>query len=96
MTRLLRVHRPAALKGTHSHNAVAITEVQLRRDELSSGAVFVLDAGDKIWQFQGRESQGVEKAKAAEYVANLVGERDGKAKSFVIGELLLLLSVEKQ
>ncbi|RUS19790.1 severin [Endogone sp. FLAS-F59071] len=86
VTRLLRVHRPAALKGTHSHNAVAVTEVQLRREELSSGAVFVLDAGDRIWQFQGRESQGVEKAKAAEYVANLVGERDGKAKSFVIDE----------
>ncbi|RUP32489.1 severin [Jimgerdemannia flammicorona] len=86
VTRLLRVHRPDALKHSRSHNAVAITEVTLRREELNSGAVFVLDAGDRVWQFQGKESQGVERAKAAEFVANLIGERDGKAKNFVIDE----------
>jgi gelsolin len=86
VTRLLQVHKPHALSATHTRNAVIITEVPLHSDSLNSGDVFVLDTGDKIYQWHGQESQGVEKAKAAEFIAQLISERDGKGETIIVGK----------
>ncbi|KAI7882035.1 actin depolymerizing protein [Lichtheimia hyalospora FSU 10163] len=82
--RLLRVHRPDALEGTRTRNAVVITEVPMSHESLRSKAVFVLDAGAKVYQWQGKESRGVERAKAAEYISQLISERNGDGEMVVI------------
>ncbi|KAI8144778.1 hypothetical protein BJV82DRAFT_606225 [Fennellomyces sp. T-0311] len=82
--RLLRIHRPSELEGTRTRNAVVISEVPLSHESLRSKAVFVLDTGDKIYQWQGSESRGIEKAKAAEYITQLISDRDGKGEMVVI------------
>ncbi|KAI9248049.1 hypothetical protein BDA99DRAFT_471013 [Phascolomyces articulosus] len=82
--RLLRVHRPSELEGTRTQNAVVISEVPLSHESLRSRAVFVLDTGDKVYQWQGKESRGIEKAKAAEYISQLISDRDGKGEMVVI------------
>jgi len=86
VTRLLEVHKPQALSGSHTHNTVVISEVPLHSDSLNSGDVFVLDTGDKIYQWQGQDSQGIEKAKAAEFIAQLISERDGKGETIIVEE----------
>ncbi|KAG2179807.1 hypothetical protein INT43_003590, partial [Umbelopsis isabellina] len=86
VTRLLQIHRPQSLAGTHTRNAVVFIEVPLHSDSLNSGDVFVLDTGDKIYQWQGKESKGIEKAKAAEFIAQLISERDGKGQSIIVEE----------
>ncbi|KAI9489983.1 hypothetical protein BDB00DRAFT_884323 [Zychaea mexicana] len=53
--RLLRVHRPSELEGTRTQNAVVISEVPLSHESLRSKAVFILDTGDKIYQWQGSD-----------------------------------------
>ncbi|ORZ03296.1 gelsolin-like protein 1-like protein, partial [Syncephalastrum racemosum] len=88
-TRLLRVHRPARLEGTRTRNTVVITEVPLAKSSLRTKGVFVLDTGNEIYQWQGSESRGVERAKAAEFISQLISERDGKGEMIVIGELTL-------
>ncbi|KAI8983802.1 hypothetical protein BDB01DRAFT_850457 [Pilobolus umbonatus] len=83
-TRLLRVHRPARLENSRTRNAVIITECELSHESLSSKSVFILDTGRTIYQWQGSEAQGIERAKAAEYIANLLSDRDGKGEMVVI------------
>ena len=89
--RLLRVHRPSDLEGTRTQNAVVISEVPLSHESLRSKAVFVLDTGDKVYQWQGKESRGIEKAKAAEYISQLISDRDGKGEMVVIGKFVIYI-----
>lgn len=83
-TRLLRVHKPKQLEGTRTRNAVVISEVELTYESLHSGAVYVLDTGDKIYQWQGEKASGVERAKAAEFIAQLISDRHGKGDMVVV------------
>jgi Gelsolin repeat. len=52
---------------------------------VNSGDVFVLDAGLKIYQFQGKECGGAERAKASTFSRSLDDERGGKAEVIVFG-----------
>ncbi|KAI7906095.1 uncharacterized protein BX663DRAFT_549208 [Cokeromyces recurvatus] len=83
-TRLLRVHRPKHLEGTRTRNAVVISEVLLSYQSLRSTAVFILDTGDLIYQWQGEACQGIEKAKAAEFISQLISERHGKGDMIIV------------
>jgi gelsolin len=85
-TRLLRVHRPSSLQGTRTQNAVVISEVALNASSLNAHAVFVLDTGDVVFSWQGAQSRGVEKAKAAEFISQLISERNGKGEMVVVGK----------
>ncbi|ORZ23091.1 hypothetical protein BCR42DRAFT_128972 [Absidia repens] len=76
-TRLLRVHRPSSLQGTRTQNAVAISQVALSPASLNAHAVFILDTVDVVYSWQGAQSRGIEKAKAAEFIAQLISERNG-------------------
>ncbi|KAI9478383.1 MAG: hypothetical protein EXX96DRAFT_570644 [Benjaminiella poitrasii] len=83
-TRLLRVDRPRHLEGTRTRNAVAISEVPLTFESLRSTAVFVLDAGAQIYQWQGEQAKGIERAKAAEFISQLISERNGKGDMIIV------------
>jgi len=54
-----------------------ITEVPLSYENLNSGDVFIIDAGMKIFQWNGSGSSGFEKAKGAEVSRALDDERKG-------------------
>ena len=57
---------PALLRVKGRHPNVSVREVGLKRTNMNSGDVFVLDAHDAVWQWNGREASTDEKAKAAE------------------------------
>lgn len=77
-TRLLQV------KGTAS--AVRVTQVELKRDSLNSGDVFILDAGMKVYQFNGSKSSTYEKIKAGQVVRAIKDERGGKPECSMFAE----------
>lgn len=62
---LLRVFKPAA------GAAVVVHEVEPVASSLDEGDVFVLDAGDKIWVWQGAKCSPMEKARAAQVVHDM-------------------------
>jgi len=61
------------IKGCFKH--VHTRQVALSRDSLNDGDVFILDCGKKIFQFNGANSKGFEKHKAAEVVFHLKERR---------------------
>jgi gelsolin len=63
---------------------VRVTEVPCKRESLNQGDVFILDAGLKIWQWNGAKAAIAEKRKAAEVLNGLKDERNGKPKSKII------------
>jgi len=65
---------------------VRITEVPMSRDSLNSGDVFILDAGLKIFQFNGKKAGPQEKQKGAQLSRAIVDERKGKPKINVMEE----------
>lgn len=65
---------------------VRVTQVEKSRESLNSGDVFVLDAGLKIFQWNGKKSGPSEKQKGAQLARAINDERNGKAKVYVIEE----------
>jgi len=63
---------------------VRVTEVALSSDSLNQGDVFILDAGLKVWQWNGSQAAISEKRKAQEVLNGIKEERLGKAKSKII------------
>lgn len=84
VVRLLRVHKPKQLEGSRTRNAVVISEVDREYTSLHSSAVFILDTGDIIYQWQGQDANGIERAKAAEYISHLISERSGKGEMVIV------------
>jgi len=65
---------------------IRVHEVPLTHKSLNSGDVFVLDAGRVVIQWNGSKSGVLEKAKGAELVQAIEGEREGKSHARVISE----------
>jgi len=63
---------------------VRVTQVPLKCDSLNEGDVFILDAGLKVWQWNGNKAAIAEKRKAQEVLNGLKEERNGKPKSKII------------
>jgi len=61
------------VKGCFKH--VHTRQVALSRDSLNDGDVFILDLGNKIFQWNGANSRGFEKHKASEVVMHLKERR---------------------
>lgn len=66
-------------------NDVLLREVEVERLSLNSGDVFILDCEEGIFQWNGLDSNGYERAKAAEVCATMHAER-GKASVSVYEE----------
>ncbi|KXS13085.1 actin depolymerizing protein [Gonapodya prolifera JEL478] len=58
-------------------NSAQLYEVPMSVDSLNDGDVFVLDAGKKVYQWNGKESSGIEKVTAASFCRYLDDERAG-------------------
>lgn len=54
-----------------------VREVAAEGSSLVEGAVFVLDKGTAVWQFNIKASVGQEKFRAAEFSHSLLSEREG-------------------
>jgi len=65
---------------------VRVTQVDLKHESLNSGDVFILDAGLKLYQFNGKKAGPGEKSKGAQLTRAIVDERKGQAKITVIEE----------
>lgn len=52
-------------------NSIVVREVDPSWESLDDGDVFVLDVGDKIWVWQGKDCSPMEKAKAAQVVHDM-------------------------
>jgi gelsolin len=65
---------------------VRLTQVDLHRESLNSGDVFILDAGLVIFQWNGKKAGPMEKQKGAQTSRALVDERKGKPKVNVMEE----------
>jgi len=66
---------------------VRVTEVELSHKSLNSGDVFILDAGLKVYQWNGSKSGPQEKMKGAQMSRALVDERKGLPKITVFEEV---------
>eukprot|EP00745_Piridium_sociabile_P037822 TRINITY_DN69004_c1_g2_i2.p1 TRINITY_DN69004_c1_g2~~TRINITY_DN69004_c1_g2_i2.p1 ORF type:complete len:379 (+),score=102.48 TRINITY_DN69004_c1_g2_i2:252-1388(+) len=64
---------------------VVIREIPRCRSLVTSEDVFLLDAGLKLYQYNGADSSGMERAKAMEFVAKIKSKR-GEADSEVLDE----------
>jgi gelsolin len=78
---LFRLYRINA-SGTHLH----VREVSPEASSLTQGAVFVLDKGTKVLQFNTKLSVGKEKFRAAEFVRLIESQRKGSCETLVYGE----------
>ena len=68
VTTLLRVFKNP---GAGAANGLVVYEVEPSWQSLDDGDVFVLDKGDKIWVWQGKDCSPMEKAKAAQVVHDM-------------------------
>ncbi|CAG8467457.1 1177_t:CDS:10 [Scutellospora calospora] len=79
-------YRHRLLKVKLIGRTIVIREVPKDYKSLNSGDVFVLDVGTTLYQLNGKNSQGVEKVKAAEFVQATISDRNGLAHVIVIDE----------
>jgi len=63
-----------------------LRQVKMRRDNLNSGDVFVLDLGQTIYQWNGREANPSEKLKARSFLDGIVSQRGGGTKAITLDE----------
>lgn len=63
---------------------IFVRQVELARDSLNEGDVFILDNGkDILYQWNGRKSNRIEKGKALDMLKNIKGKEKGGELNFV-------------
>ncbi|XP_057306705.1 gelsolin-like protein 1 [Hydractinia symbiolongicarpus] len=65
---------------------ISVTEIPLKRGNLNSEDVFVIDCGLRIYQFNGETANKDEKFRATQYVNQLKSERMGKPRLDILEE----------
>jgi len=78
------VPRLMHLRQTLKKKHVRMTQVEMSRDELNEGDVFIVDAGLKIYQFNGKHAQMMAKRKAGEISHSLKEERHSAPALIVV------------
>ena len=81
--RLYRISSAQIPGKTTTH--LQIREVPAEGASIQEGGVYVLDMGDKVWQFNTQAAVGKVKFKAAEFVQSLVNERQSQCDTTVYG-----------
>jgi len=79
-------YKPRLLHFKGKGKNVRVTQVAQERNSLNSGDVFILDAGLKIYQWNGKSSNPNEKFKAGQFARALDDERKGLAQVIVYDE----------
>eukprot|EP01087_Luapelamoeba_hula_P018105 TRINITY_DN5791_c0_g1_i1.p1 TRINITY_DN5791_c0_g1~~TRINITY_DN5791_c0_g1_i1.p1 ORF type:complete len:370 (-),score=62.75 TRINITY_DN5791_c0_g1_i1:267-1376(-) len=79
-------YQPRLLRAKGKGRDIRMTQVELARASLNSGDVFILDAGLKVWQWNGSKSTGMERNKAGTVARAIDDERGGKAEVIVVDE----------
>lgn len=77
---------PRLFRYTQKGKHVTVKEYSLNRENLNSNDVFILDMGLRIIQWNGCDSNGMERISAAGICQELEGERNGRAKGEVVDE----------
>lgn len=81
-------YKPRLLHVSGYQKHVQVYQVPLKIDSLNDCDAFVLDAGLKIWQFNGTKASAWEKRKANAIIDELTASRNGKVqKSYIIDGL---------
>jgi len=78
------VPRLLHLRQTLKKKHVRLTEVEFKRDELNEGDVFIVDAGLKLYQFNGLHAGMMAKRKAGEICHSLKEERHSRPALIVV------------
>lgn len=81
-----REYTPRLFHFCGSGRNVKVNEVPLCRDRIKSEDVYILDLGEKIYQWNGNGSDKMERYKAMTFCQELEHERCGRAKADVIEE----------
>ena len=71
-------HRLLHVKGAKGR--LVVREAEKSYKSMNSGDCFILDAGAEVYIWNGKESSGAERQKAAEYANHLINDRPGEQK----------------
>lgn len=80
------VYTPRLLQVKGDKHSLVVREVAKSHASMNSGDVFICDEGTRIWQWNGKGSNGQEKNKAATYCRALAAERKGHVEVFDEGD----------
>ena len=77
---------------TEYHSAISFVQVPFARSSLNHDDVFILDTQNKIYQFNGANSNIQERAKALEVIQFLKEKyHDGTCDVAIVGECIFFL-----
>lgn len=79
-------YKPRLLQVKGAKNRIVVREVPKHVDSLNIGDVFLLDCGLELFQFNGSQSNPLERTKCGELLRAIETERKGKAKTLVLTE----------
>jgi len=79
-------YRPRMLHIKKAKTHVYVREVPCKASSLNSGDCFIYDAGMNLYQFNGKQSAGKERCKAAQVARMFDAERSGKPEVHVFEE----------
>ncbi|KZP18584.1 fragmin60 [Athelia psychrophila] len=71
-----RLYKISLSREANGRPHLQVREVPIEGSSLVEGAVFVLDKGPAVWQFNTKTSVGQEKFRAAEFAHSLLSERE--------------------
>jgi gelsolin len=77
-------YKPRLMQAKGKGRDIRLSEVPLSRDSLNSGDVFILDAGLKVYQWNGSKSSGMERNKASNLCRAIDDERGSKVEIIVM------------
>jgi hypothetical protein len=79
-------YEPRLLQVKGTKKSVRVRQVPIATSSLNSNDVFILDEGLTLYQFNGKTSSAVERAKAAQLIKGIHDQREGRAKIIVCDE----------
>ncbi|XP_013406832.1 gelsolin-like protein 2 [Lingula anatina] len=79
-------YEPRLLHFSGAKGHIEVKEVPLYKSLLSSGDVYILDLGLKLYQWNGSGSNKDERFKAVQYLQKIKDERNGKASAETLDE----------
>lgn len=79
-------YEPRLLHFKGKRDNIRVEEVKLRRKYLNSGDVYILDLGLQLIQWNGKECNKDERAKAAEFMLSIKSDRGGRPQLETVDE----------